>query len=169
MLIWGCLYCEPRKEFQAQGEIKKLGFETFLPTLMRSKMIRKRRVILTEPIFPRYLFVCIASDKVSESYGKIKHCRGVLYFLEGQNGPSATPNEVIERFRHAERHGMFDYSKPKAQFAQNDEVQILDGPFAGLIAKVQSASPRKRIRILLKLLGSEIETEIASADLQKVG
>lgn len=169
MIIWTCAYTEPRKEFQTQGEIKRFGFETFLPVMTRAKMIRRKRMILTEAIFSRYIFVAMPMITFSEAYSKIRRARGVLHLLEGPKGPSAVPGEVIEKFRHAERHGCFDYSRPKSEFAKGENVQILDGPFAGLIAKVQSASPRKRIRILLKLLGSEIETEIATEDLQKVG
>lgn len=169
MIIWAAAYCEPRKEFQAQGEIQKHGFETFLPVLSRTKMIHKKRVLLTEPIFTRYCFAAMPLNAISEAYSKIKRCRGVLYLLEGPKGPSAVPNEVIEKFRHAERHGAFDFTKPKAEFAKGDEVKIQEGPFAGLIAKVRSASPSKRVKLLMRLLGGDVPLEMSAEDLQKVG
>lgn len=167
--MWYVCYCEPRKEFQAQLEIKNHGIETFLPVLTRAKMIRRKRVILTEPIFSRYLFVQIGLADLARHYSQIKRARGVLHLIEGPNGPSLVSEAVIGYFKEAERAGAFDYSKPQVQFLNGDNVQIMEGPFAGIIAKVKSASASKRIKLLMRLLGGMIETEAEACNLQKVG
>lgn len=167
MIIWAAAYCEPRKEFQAQGEIKRLGFETFLPVLTRTKMVRRKKLILSEAVFSRYLFVAL--DPEHKTYGAIKRAKGVVCLLENQSGPQRVPFEVIERFRQAERAGAFDMTKPQAYFAAGQEVKIMEGPFAGLIAKVRSASPSKRVKLLMRLLGGDVPLEMNAEDLQKVG
>ena len=167
MIIWGAAYTEPRKEFQAQGEIKRLGFETFLPVLTRTKMVRRKKMLLSEAVFSRYLFV--AFDPAYGTYGAVKRAKGVVCLLENQSGPQRVPFEAIERFRQAERAGAFDMTKPKTDFVAGQEVKITEGPFAGLIAKVRSASPSKRVKLLMRLLGGDVPLEINAEDLQKVG
>lgn len=159
------VYTRPRKEFQARDEIKALGFEPFLPIQTRSVVFRKKRVSVTESLFTRYCFVAFDSNK--DSYGAIKHCRGVEYLIENAGTPTIVPNAAIEILKMAEKAGCFDFTRSKAKFEPGDNVEILQGPFTGLIAKVQSASPRKRVKVLMNLLGSQIPAEIDEEDLKE--
>ena len=46
--------------------------------------------------------------------------------------------------------GAFDRSSARGWFLKaGDNVKIIDGPFAGLMAKVKSAKHRNRIRLLV--------------------
>ena len=57
----------------------------------------------------------------------------------------------------AEDAGVFDYTTEKSPFEEGDLVEIMEGPFNGLIAKVLSAHPRKRAKLLLNTLGSLVQ------------
>ena len=159
------VYTRPRKEFQARNEIKDLGFETYLPTQTRSVVIRRKRVSLHEPLFSRYLFVELDTSELT--YGAINHCRSVEYMLEINGSPAPIPRAKIEILKMAERAGSFDFTK-KTKFAVGDSVEITEGPFAGVIAKVQSASPRKRVKILMNFLCGEIATDIDDTHIRKL-
>lgn len=157
-------YTRPRKEFSAHQELLELELSPFLPVQTRSKIIRRRRVILTEALFSRYLFV--ETNLTDESYSAINACRSVEYLITNAGAPAIVPNAKIELLKMAEKSGAFDFSKTKSKFEIGDKVEILTGPFTGLIAKVQSASPRKRVKILMKWLGAEVPMEIDEEDLQ---
>jgi transcription antitermination factor NusG len=45
-------------------------------------------------------------------------------------------------------------------------VRITEGPFAGFIAKVRSASPQKRVRLILGNLG---EAQVDPAFIERLG
>lgn len=158
------VYTHPRKEFQARDEIHKLGYETFLPIQTRSVIVRRKRRVLTESLFSRYIF--LAREASDDSYGAVNHCRGVQYIIENAGAPAIVPNAKIELLKMAEKAGCFDFSKNKSKFQAGDNVEILTGPFTGLIAKVQSASPRKRVKLLMNWLGAEVPVEIDEQDLR---
>jgi len=157
------VYTRPRREFEARDEISKLGYETFLPIQTRSVVIRRKVAVVVEGLFTRYLFARFAH---TDPYGAIKHCRGVEYIIENAGSPTPVPNRVIEVLRMAEKAGAFDFTQKKSKFRPGDDVEVQDGPFMGIIAKVQSASPRKRIKILMNLLGSEVPIEIEESSLK---
>lgn len=158
-------YTRPRKEFLARQELQELEIGAFLPTQTRSIVIRKKRTVISEALFTRYIF--IEADLTNETYSLINACHGIEYLIANDGKPATVPNQTIELLKMAEKSGMFDFSKPKMKFEPGDNVEILTGPFTGFIAKVQSASPRKRVKVLMKLLNAEVPAELDEEDLKE--
>ena len=152
--------------FRAERDILDLGFETFVPVETRTKLVRNVKERIINPIFGPYIFVRI--DKNKDEWGKMMTVQGVIDILPSKYSPSHIPDTIIDYFKYCVAMGVFDYSKPKAQceFQPNEKVEFLDGPLAGLIGKVKSASPRKRVKILLNALGT---IEADPSNLRKVG
>lgn len=143
--------------------IADIGLSTFCPVMSRTKIRKGRKVIINDPLFPGYLFAHF--DREKDDWGKIEDVKGVLGILKNGLLPSRIPDLVIERLKHAEAAGVFDYTKPGSAFKEGEEVEVTEGPFAGLIAKVKSASPKKRVRLLMASLAS---VEIDPCYLRKV-
>ena len=149
---WFVVYVMSRKEIEIKREIAALGFDVFYPVMSRVKIRRGRRIIINDPLLPGYLFAHF--DREKDDWGKIEDINGVLGILKNGLLPCRIPDLAITRLRQAEAAGLFDYTKPGSAFEDGAVVEITEGPFAGMIAKVKSASPKKRVKILLDALGA---------------
>jgi transcription antitermination factor NusG len=168
-LGWCVLGVWSGQEWNVQREI--VDYPTYLPLERRIVIIRGRRMKKDRPLISGYLFVQvdIATDKNWGKLGKQTQgndgLRGSMGMLKNNDKPVVVPDRVIERIKTAENAGIFDYTG-RSPFQLGDKVEITEGPMAGLIGKIKSASPRKRARLLLGALG---EAEIDTAYLRKVG
>lgn len=150
--FWHVVYTGMRSELDVRRDLKALGFDVFLPMSTRKTVKRGKKVIINDPLFTRYIFV--AFDREKDDWGSILSTDGVEYILGANDLPSTVPETFIERVQRLEDAGAFDYTRAKLNFTEGDRVEIQEGPFAGLIARVKSASPKKRVRLLLDSLAS---------------
>lgn len=170
--FWHVVYTAMRREIEAKREIEELGFEVFLPMSSRKITKRGKRMIINDPLFTRYVFV--AFDREKDEWGSINHARYVEYILGrgadqfGRRMPISVPEEFIERLKRLEENGAFDYTKRNLNFTEGDKVEIQEGPFVGLIAKVKCASPKKKVKLLLESLGRYTSIEIDPSAIVRV-
>ena len=87
-LCWLLLYTKPRAESWAEMNLRKQGFATLLPR------VRGRGVFA--PLFPRYIFVGIASSQPADP---LRSTRGVLYVVHCGDRPAWVPAGVIAEIR----------------------------------------------------------------------
>ena len=71
--IWILIYTKAREERKAYENLKKQGFETFLPLIAPTNKNNNSDYLV--PVFPRYLFVKINTNK--ENWNSIKYSIGV--------------------------------------------------------------------------------------------
>lgn len=140
--------------FPVEQRINEAGFETFVPIEMRWTKQNGRKRKLVEPVLHQYILVRF--DRERDEWGQLRHdhIKGVWDILKNQDVPVRVDDVKIDRLRNWESAGVFDYTKPLSAFNKGDNVEIKEGPFAGLMAKVRSVSPKKRIKVLLAGLGS---------------
>lgn len=158
------VYTKPLQEFKVRDELCLLKIPYFLPIQLKTEVRRNKRVVVSEPLFPSYIFAQIDDDN---SWSAVNSCKGISYILQNAGKPAIIAHRAIEILKMAEKSGCFDMRSGKMKFTPGDNVEILQGPFTGLIAKVQSASPRKRVKVLMNLLGAQIPAEIDEEDLRE--
>jgi transcription antitermination factor NusG len=159
---WG----EPEAwSFPVVRRIENEGFETFVPRERRIIRFNGRKIERVIPLLGSYIFVRF--DREADDWGVINPVDicGVHGLLRNADDlPIRVPDMAIEKLQRAEDQGAFDFTRPMSAFAEGEEVEILEGPFAGLIAKVRSCEPRKRAKLLLTGLG---KLEIDPSSLRK--
>ncbi len=146
---WFVACVESRRETDAQATIRGLGFDVFCPMEAKTKRLRGRRVECREAVFPGYLFVSF--DRERDDWGAIADADGVMGILKNGQMPSRVHDIIIARLRNMDEAGVFDAGNA---LKEGQPVEIMEGPFAGLIARVKSATAKKRIKILLDHLGA---------------
>jgi transcription antitermination factor NusG len=158
MRAWHTLRAKPSAEGRVLIGIGACGLDGFLPVELVRKHYRgtRERPVSWSPLFPLYVFA--RCDPGTD------HAR--LCDIDGVQGPrpllpAAIPDEVIETIRRHEQMGVFDRTR-QARFTAGDTVR-LTGPFAGMIAKIRSARPRRRLGLLVELAGLPFRV-IAPAD-----
>lgn len=141
--------------FEIEKEIAKLGFDGYVPKEKRFIRRRGRQVKIINALIPGYAFVFFDADR--DEWEKLLDIDGVIDVLQQNEIPvriGGKDTGVIDRIRRAEMAGAFDYTIPTSAYGVGDRVEIKEGPFAGLIAKIKSATAKKRVKIIMDFFGT---------------
>lgn len=160
---WFVAYTMVAAEAKAERDVREAGFEAFAPTITKTVIKHGRRRDLLEPVFPRYIFVCF--DRERDDWGLIQELRHIQFIIRNNMMPAKVPTIVVDRLKRATDAGVFS---SKSALVDGDSVEIEEGPFRDLIGKVKSASPRKRVKVLLNILGRDTTVDIDACFLKKI-
>ena len=146
---WYVVSTKPHQEKQAELHIKQCGIECFLPLLKESKIIRRTRKTVIEPLFPGYLFARFDLDKHCRA---VRYATGVRKIVEFGSGPVELDATMIDAIKERLNDG---YVTPHSErFKMGQIVHIKDGPLVGLEAVfMREMTDRSRVLLLLNTLG----------------
>ena len=148
---WLLAQVKPNMLPRAQRNLENQGFEVFVPLMRETRRRNGRFVEKTGPLFPGYLFVEI--DPASSPWRKINSTFGVSRLVSfAKDRPATVPRALVAELR---RRFANDVEPNPGTLQPGTEVEILRGPFAGLIAKVEQTPSKDRIWLLLDVLGRE--------------
>jgi transcriptional antiterminator RfaH len=150
---WYVVQTQPHAEARAQEHLRRQGFTTYLPKLIKSRRHARKTEQVSRPLFPRYMFVLI--DTTHQSWHAIRSTFGVTSLVGGENGPLAVRDGVIEALRQREgADGHFHFEAPK--FMRGAAVRVLDGVFVSCFGLFESMNDKDRVAVLLDLLGRRV-------------
>ena len=148
---WYVATVRPNSADLAQRNLMRQGFEVFLPREVETKRRGSKFVEVERPFFPGYVFVALARQ--GADIRKVNSTHGVARIVSFGNAPAPVPSELIsELMQRCDENG---FLRPPAQLSAGDQVVLTSGPFAKLVATVESLTPDKRVWLLLNLLGSQ--------------
>jgi transcriptional antiterminator RfaH len=124
--------------------------------------VRGRRVELSPPLFPNYLFIWIEAQ-----WSRARWAPGVACLLMAGDGPARVPDSVISEIRSRERDGLVELAKPP-RLRRGDQVRIVQGVFRGHLALFDGMTPRERVMVLLSLLGGQQRVELPSDAIEPI-
>jgi transcriptional antiterminator RfaH len=146
---WYVVSTKPHQEKQAELHIKQCGIECFLPLLKESKIIRRTRKTVIEPLFPGYLF---ARFELERHYRAVSYATGVRKIVEFGSGPVELDATMIDAIKERLNDGYVTLMPVRPVHGQ--VVQIKGGPLAGLQAVfMREMTDRNRVLLLLNTLG----------------
>lgn len=160
---WFCVRCKPRQEAVAAGQLAGLdGVELVFPRVRRTKRTERGRKVVTEPLFPGYLFAAFAPEELQ---GPVNHTRGVLHLVRRDGKPVPVDPKVIRELRELGPEAVL--SLEQAVLAVGSKVRIVRGVFAGAEGEVvRLQPPARRVAVLLQLLGADQAVEMGEDDLE---
>lgn len=156
-----------RRELEQQAEVFGEGFEVYLP--MKLSMNRKRELV-AQPFFPRYLFAKM--DLRTSSWRRIWSTYGVSGMLGGSGErPYGVADWVIERLRAQEeagyiRMGLEEDAAKGPVFGAGEAVRVAGGVLEGVFVE---RVDEKRAAILVSLLGRDSRVTVDLAKLRAAG
>jgi len=161
MKYWHLLMTKPREDERAESHLLNQDYELFRPMIRQFKIQGGKQVAVTEPLFPRYLFIRL--DDVLGNWSKIRSTRGVAKMVRFTDMPAKVPDSLIEELRsQCIEDNIIDTTKYRPfVFEKGDEIEITDGSFRGLKAIIKAQVAEDRVLLLLNLLGKEQELEIS--------
>ncbi|MFQ5937886.1 MAG: transcription/translation regulatory transformer protein RfaH [Acidiferrobacterales bacterium] len=162
---WYLLYTKPRQEGVASTNLGRQGFETYLPRIRQPRRRMSRRVLVVEPMFPRYLFIHL--DAQHDNWAPIRSTLGVTSLVRFGPYPTPVPDDLISALRGREdEQGILDLPPP--QFRPGDPLRLAEGITAGYEGIFLARSSRDRIVVLLDIMGRQARVEVGQDALERL-
>lgn len=152
MKQWFIVYTKPKREALAGENLRRQGYEFYCPLIQEKRCCRGAWCKITEPLFPRYLFINL--EQGQDNFAPIRSTIGVIDFVRFGGTPKPVPQKLIAEIKAREelKLGMVVRS---IQWESGAEVEFIEGPFVGFRGIFNASCGKERVSILLRLLGNE--------------
>jgi transcription elongation factor/antiterminator RfaH len=147
---WYAVHTLPRREFGARAQLEAQSYMIFLPCHLRTVRHARKLRTINAPFFPRYLFVRL--DLSRDRWRSINGTYGVAGIIMEGEQPMPVPLGIVEALKAALESGSETARNGDLQIGQ--QVEVMVGPFANLVGKLESFDGRARVRILLQIMGT---------------
>src|SRR5215813_2435834 len=163
-MYWCCAQVEPRRERLASHCLGLAGYEIYQPLLREQRRSRHghRKITVTPPLFPGYLFVWVV-----RGWWDARWSAGVRRLVMDGEQPAHVPDAVISEIRSRERNGLVELPKPRG-LAPGTRVRVISGPLSEKIGMLAVLRPHERVIILLNLLGGDQRVDLAMNAIEAV-
>jgi transcriptional antiterminator RfaH len=159
---WFILQFKANSHHQAIKNLKRQGFETFLPLHDSTSRKASRFINTTRPLFPGYMFITF--DKTNAEWHKINNTYGVSRLITFNSNLKSIPSIIIiNLMKRCDDSGKI---LPIKKLTKGDQVKILNGPFANFIASVEKYETDQRVWVLMDLMGRKTKIHTSSDALQ---
>ena len=146
---WFIARIKPNSYKSAIQNLERQGFETFLPKMEITQRQKNKFIVKNVYVFPGYMFVCF--DPRLITWTKINSTYGVSKVLAFNNKPSEISSDLILELKT--RYEINSNTTQMERLQKGDSIKFYAGPFADLIAKVESVDENNRIWVLLEAMG----------------
>jgi transcription elongation factor/antiterminator RfaH len=162
---WYCIHTKPLKEQHAAAFlVERLGIEAYFPRLRRQKTIRRVRRVVTDPLFPRYLFGRFDPDV---HFRAVRYSPEILDVVSFGGRPAVVADALIDELKSWAGEAV-DLITLQPDFQPGDRVEIIDGPMRGLPAVIlRSSDDSDRVAVLLSLLECGAKVNISRSQLAR--
>lgn len=165
-LAWYAIHTKPRQEARALSNLMQQGYQCFLPMITLEKLARGKLHLVEEPLFPRYLFICLDQGRHGHNWAPIRSTMGVSGMVSFGSSPAKiSPDLITALMQQQEALG----ASPERLFQSGERLVIGSGAFAGLEAVYQMPSGENRAMVLIELMGKLAPMQIAPSNLRKIG
>ena len=147
---------KPNSYDLAVRNLERQGFQTFLPKMKAT--IKKVNTFINKDVlvFPGYAFIGI--DLHNSYWAKINNTYGVSKLLSFNNKPSEIPLDLIVALKNRYENSVNPIINENLK--SGDTIKFNNGPFADLVANIESVDEKKRIYVLLEVMGGPRKLEI---------
>ena len=146
---WYVVATKTREEETARVNLERQGYSVFLPKLSLKKRRKGHWQVVTESLFPGYLFVALELGE--DDPAPIRSTVGCIGLVRFAHAYTPVPGELIESLEAIES----ETNDVEAPFKSGDKVRFVSGPFAGIEAVFDMARGGDRAQVLLQLLGKD--------------
>lgn len=159
---WFCLRTQPRREQVAALNLaERVRVDVFAPRIRVTRTVRGLLASAAEALFPGYVF---ARFRYPDQARHVASTTGVTGLVTFGGPPPVVEDRVIEFLRAQAGSALHDAQVPL--FEEGTWVRITSGAFHDAEGKVVHFDPRtERVRLLLTLLGREIQISLPAQQL----
>jgi transcriptional antiterminator RfaH len=158
---WCVVHTRPNSEARAEINLRRQGFDTYLPCYQRQRRHARRRENVVRPLFPRYLFVLL--DFARDQWRPVQSTFGVSTLVLVGDKPVAMPDEVVEEIRAREGLDGYVVLGLPPGLKPGSPVRMIDGLFADHEGVLDGVGDAHRVSVLLSLLGRQVRVFVPAA------
>jgi transcriptional antiterminator RfaH len=160
--LWYAVATKPRREADARLNLARQGYSVCLPQITLRKRRRGQWGLVTEAMFPGYLFVALV--KGVDDPAPIRSTIGCYGLVRSGSVAVPVPDEVMVPLLALDGRS----ADARQGFAFGERVRFEAGPFAGLEAIFQMPKGEDRAQVLIALLGQQRSLVVDSANIGPV-
>ena len=149
----------------AFGLQEKIG-QMIIPTESVVEVRGGKKVISPRMCYPGYLLVEMDMDDYT--WHVVRSTPKVTGFVGSGQTPSPLSDEEVQNILNRATTTA-EKPKPKLSFDRNEQVRIVDGPFANFNGTVEEIDPdHSRLRVSLTIFGRATPVQLDFASLEKI-
>lgn len=160
---WYAVYTKSRHEKRIKEQLDQRSIESFLPLHQALHRWKDRRVTVSLPVFPGYLFVRIS---LPEHRLPVVAVPGVVNLVGALGGPTPIADQEIEVLRLCSLRG--HKMMPHPYLAVGGRVRVHNGPLTDLEGIFLRRRGKSRLILSVKLIARSVAVEVDAADVAPV-
>jgi transcriptional antiterminator RfaH len=145
---------------RAELHLQNQGVDCYYPTHRVSKIRNGKRGLITEPLFPSYIFIQFNSQ-TGPSFTSIRSTRGVVDFVRKGNTPIEVEASLICDLKNLTLHDNIEQKAPQL----GDVIKIKRGQFSDVEAVFYEPDGDTRSVMLINLINTQTKVSIENKDL----
>jgi transcriptional antiterminator RfaH len=156
---WAVINTHRHKELIAIEHLRRQSFRVYCPMISRTIRHARRNLTAHRPLFPGYIFVQLAP--MMDQWRPIASTTGVRSLVRFGDELGFLQDGLIEGLKARERDGVI--TAPQVHYRPGQNVQMVGGPFDGVIATILSAGEKDRLVVLLNLVHTRVRATLHMA------
>jgi len=157
---WYAAYTSANHEKRVAEQFVARDVEHFLPVYDSVRRWKDRRVTLQMPLFPGYVFVCMAlRDRL-----QVQQVPGVAHLVGFDGSPAAIPDQEIDALRASLESGV--RAEPHPYLTVGRHVRLKSGPLAGMQGILLRRKGNFRVVISIELIQRSVVVDVNEVDLR---
>mgnify|MGYP003646457760 CR=1 FL=1 len=159
---WFLAQLKPHCANIADRNLKRQGFQTFLPMEEETRQRNGKFVTAMRPLFPGYIFV--AFDVAKGFWRTVNSTYGITHLVSFGKEPTAVPLDLVSQLMlRSDARGK---SLPPMLLKPGDQVTLTQGPFANFIAEIEKTAPDRRAWVLMEIMGGQTRVAVEADQLR---
>lgn len=149
---WYLIYTKPRHERKVHAYLSGRNINTFLPTAKKLRIWHDRKKIISEPLFPSYVFTYLSE---MQHYYDGLEAEGSLYYVRTGKEIARVNDTTVDSIRLATGNaGEIEVSD--VQFQPGRRLVISKGALTGLSCEVVRYNDKEKLLVRVDLLQRNI-------------
>jgi len=163
-LRWYAIYTRSRHEKRIKEQLDSQSLESFLPLYEAVHRWKDRRMLVSLPVFPGYLFVRIV---LPEHRRPVIMLPGVVNLVGTPGCPTPIADYEIETLRRCAIRGQS--MMPHPYLTAGRLVRVIRGPLADLEGILVRRKGQSRLILSVKLIARSVAVEVDASDVVASG
>ena len=155
MKNWYVVSTQPHQEARAETNLRRQGYEAWLPKLLRQRRHARRVDTTKAPLFPGYLFITL--EPQVQTWRAINSTFGVRHILCHGELPRPIERGFVEALKETTDDSGVVALPNADKLVPGQPLRLLTGPFANSVGTLLRLADKDRVALLLDLLGREVQ------------
>ena len=162
---WYALYVHSRAEKKVHAQLLGMGYESYLPLVVKLKKWSDRMKKVEEPLFRSYLFVRAEECRHYE----VLELPGVTKFVSFEHKAVVVPeNQIIAIKKYCDDYVESDDELNANDLHEGQLVRITSGPMTGLTGRLAPINNKKRLVVYIESVGQYLPISIPRTKVEAV-